>query len=52
MVSPYPRGVPVLAPGEAIEQDVLDYLRSGLANGMLLPDPADPELQTVRVVAR
>jgi arginine/lysine/ornithine decarboxylase len=52
MVSPYPPGVPVLAPGEVINQEVLDYLRTGLANGMLLPDPADPELHTVRVVAQ
>jgi len=52
MVSPYPPGVPVLAPGELISQDSLDYLRSGVGSGMLLPDPADPELKTVRVVAQ
>jgi arginine decarboxylase len=51
MVSPYPPGVPVLAPGERITQDTLDYLRSGLAAGMLIPDAADPALDTVRVVA-
>src|SRR3954471_2441926 len=52
LVSPYPPGVPVLAPGERIEQEALDYLRSGLDHGMLLPDPSDPKLETVRVVAR
>jgi arginine decarboxylase len=51
MVSPYPPGVPVLAPGERITGEAIDYLRSGLESGMLLPDPADPELKTVRVVA-
>jgi arginine/lysine/ornithine decarboxylase len=51
MVSPYPPGVPVLAPGERISQDALDYLTSGVAAGMLIPDAADPEMQTVRVVA-
>lgn len=51
MVSPYPPGVPVLAPGELITGEALDYLRSGLAAGMLVPDAADPELKTVRVVA-
>jgi arginine/lysine/ornithine decarboxylase len=50
LVSPYPPGVPVLAPGELISRDAVDYLRSGLAAGMLLPDPADPELGTIRVV--
>jgi arginine/lysine/ornithine decarboxylase len=51
MVSPYPPGVPVLAPGERISAEAVEYLRSGLENGMLLPDPADPHLKTVRVVA-
>jgi len=51
MVSPYPPGVPVLAPGERITKEAVDYLRSGLEHGMLLPDPADPELKTIRVVA-
>jgi hypothetical protein len=30
---------------------VIDYLRSGLRAGMVLPDPADPQLETVRVTA-
>jgi arginine decarboxylase len=52
MVSPYPPGVPVLAPGELISQDALDYLRSGKEAGLLIPDAADPEVESVRVVAR
>ena len=51
MVSPYPPGVPVLAPGEILDADVLDYLVTGVQAGMLVPDAADPTLQTVRVVA-
>lgn len=51
MVSPYPPGVPVLAPGERITQAVVDYLTSGVRAGMLIPDAADPELTTLRVVA-
>jgi hypothetical protein len=31
--------------------ELLDYLRNGLAAGVQLPDPADPGLHTVRVVA-
>jgi arginine decarboxylase len=50
MISPYPPGSPALVPGEVITRDVLDYLRSGLAAGMQLPDPADSELNSVRVV--
>jgi arginine/lysine/ornithine decarboxylase len=41
----------LLLPGERIGQDALDYLVSGVKAGMVLPDPADPELGTVRVVA-
>jgi arginine decarboxylase len=51
MVSPYPPGVPVLAPGEKINREVLDYLASGAAAGMLLPDATDPSMETLRVVA-
>ncbi|KGH46475.1 ornithine decarboxylase [Modestobacter caceresii] len=50
IVSPYPPGVPVLAPGERISQEALDYLTSGVQAGMLVPDAADPSMETVRVV--
>ncbi|MEU6369621.1 ornithine decarboxylase [Streptomyces sp. NPDC046931] len=50
-ISPYPPGVPVVAPGEVITMEVLDYLRSGVAHGVLIPDAADPTLETLRVVA-
>lgn len=50
-ITPYPPGIPAVVPGERINQPVLDYLRSGLTAGMNLPDPADPQLRTVRVVA-
>jgi arginine/lysine/ornithine decarboxylase len=51
LVSPYPPGVPVLAPGERISQDAVDYLTSGVAAGMLIPDAADSTVETLRVVA-
>jgi arginine decarboxylase len=51
MLSPYPPGVPVLAPGELIDGDVVDYLVTGVQAGMLIPDAADPTLRTLRVVA-
>lgn len=51
LVSPYPPGVPVLAPGEQITQEVIDYLTTAQAAGALLPDPADTKLETIRVVA-
>jgi arginine/lysine/ornithine decarboxylase len=50
MVSPYPPGVPVLVPGERINEPSLDYLTSGVRAGMLIPDAADPTMKSVRVV--
>jgi arginine decarboxylase len=50
LVTPYPPGVPVLAPGERISQEAVDYLRSGVSAGMLIPEAADPEVKTLRVV--
>lgn len=51
MVTPYPPGVPVLAPGERITSAALRYLSTGLAAGMCIPDASDPALRTLRVVA-
>lgn len=52
LVIPYPPGIPVLAPGEVISAEKIAYLRDGAAHGMYLSGPADPTLQTVRIVAR
>ncbi|GAP54824.1 arginine decarboxylase [Arthrobacter sp. Hiyo6] len=51
-ITPYPPGIPVIVPGERINEAVIDYLESGLQAGMVLPDPADPSLRTIRVVRR
>jgi arginine/lysine/ornithine decarboxylase len=49
-ITPYPPGVPVVVPGERINQAVIEYLLTGLEAGMVLPDPADPSLKTIRVM--
>ncbi|WP_337062566.1 hypothetical protein [Kineococcus sp. G2] len=51
-VSPYPPGVPALTPGEALDAQAVDNLRSGVAAGMLIPGAADASMGTLRVVAR
>jgi arginine/lysine/ornithine decarboxylase len=48
-ITPYPPGIPALIPGERISAELIDYLRTGLAAGMVLPDPADPKLDTIRI---
>jgi arginine decarboxylase len=49
-ITPYPPGIPVVLPGERIGEAVVEYLLSGLRAGMFLPDPADGDLETSRVV--
>ncbi|MFE6613501.1 aminotransferase class I/II-fold pyridoxal phosphate-dependent enzyme [Amycolatopsis sp. NPDC057786] len=51
MISPYPPGVPAIAPGEVFTDAIIDYLHTGVRAGMFIYDAADPELGTVRVVA-
>ena len=52
LATPYPPGVPVLVPGDLITKEAVEYLRSGIAAGMQLPDPASSSLETIKVVAR
>jgi len=51
MITPYPPGIPAVLPGERLTEHVLRYLCTGLEAGMYLPDPSDPKLETIRVVA-
>jgi arginine/lysine/ornithine decarboxylase len=51
LVSPYPPGIPVLAPGETVATAHIDYLRRGIRHGMYVPDPADKTLKQLRFVA-
>lgn len=50
LVAPYPPGIPVLAPGEQITDDVLDALAQARADGVRVAYAADRTLQTLRVV--
>ncbi|MFF4829251.1 Orn/Lys/Arg family decarboxylase [Streptomyces sp. NPDC001312] len=49
MLTPYPPGIPGALPGEHLNDQVIAYLRSGILDGMVLPDAADTDLQSVRV---
>lgn len=50
MLTPYPPGIPAALPGERLDGPVVRYLTSGVRAGMNVPDAADPELKTVRVL--
>ncbi|MGX1676394.1 aminotransferase class I/II-fold pyridoxal phosphate-dependent enzyme [Streptomyces sp. NPDC055400] len=49
MLTPYPPGIPAALPGELLDQAVVDYLRTGARAGMLIPDAADSDIDTIRV---
>ncbi|MGW6566334.1 aminotransferase class I/II-fold pyridoxal phosphate-dependent enzyme [Streptomyces sp. NPDC054975] len=49
MLTPYPPGIPAALPGERLTGPLLEYLRTGRAAGMVVPDAADTELKSVRV---
>ncbi|MBD2096756.1 aminotransferase class I/II-fold pyridoxal phosphate-dependent enzyme [Trichocoleus sp. FACHB-591] len=50
LVCPYPPGIPVLVPGEAIASEAINYLRQVLAAGGFITGCADVSLQTLKVV--
>ena len=49
--TPYPAGVPVLVPGEVIDEAQIELLESVLAAGGHVHGTADPSLTTLRVMA-
>jgi arginine/lysine/ornithine decarboxylase len=49
-ISPYPPGIPVIAPGEEITGELIDYLRLELKAGVRIQGSYDDELKTIRVV--
>jgi arginine/lysine/ornithine decarboxylase len=51
LVIPYPPGIPVLAPGDVISAEKVEYLAFGGAHGMYISGASDARLETVKVVA-
>jgi len=48
----YPPGIPILLPGEIIEQESLDFIRRNIEAGLPVQGPEDPTLQTVKVIKK
>lgn len=46
----YPPGIPILAPGERITKDILDYIRFAKAKGCLVTGPLDVDIEYLSVV--
>lgn len=51
LVTPYPPGIPAVAPGEVYTDAIVDYLEEITANGAFVEGAADPSLARLRVVA-
>lgn len=50
MVTPYPPGIPILCPGEVVNQELVEYIGLELEAGVKIQGTADLSLKTLRVV--
>lgn len=50
LLAPYPPGIPALAPGEVITADIVEMLRSIVADGGRVAYAADPTLATLQTL--
>jgi arginine decarboxylase len=48
----YPPGIPILAPGERITQDILNFIRSSKEKGCVITGPQDLEADRINVLTR
>lgn len=51
IITPYPPGIPVVAPGDVFTPECLEYLQAATEAGMYISGPRDPSLVTVRIVS-
>jgi arginine/lysine/ornithine decarboxylase len=48
----YPPGIPILAPGEKITEEILDYIEYAKAKGCSMTGPEDPDIEHLNVLVR
>ena len=46
----YPPGIPILAPGERITQEIIDYIRYAKEKGCSMTGPEDPAIERLNVL--
>lgn len=46
----YPPGIPILAPGERITRDILDYIAYAKEKGCSMTGPEDPEILNINIL--
>lgn len=47
----YPPGIPILAPGERITKEILDYIEYARIKGCSMTGPEDPDIMNINVLA-
>ena len=47
----YPPGIPILAPGERITSEILDYIEYAKLKGCSMTGPEDPDIEHINVLA-
>lgn len=46
----YPPGIPILAPGEKVTEEILDYIEYAKAKGCSMTGPEDPDIMNINVL--
>ncbi|MBQ8841425.1 MAG: arginine decarboxylase, partial [Ruminiclostridium sp.] len=46
----YPPGIPILAPGEKITRDILNYIKYAKEKGCSMTGPEDPDIEYLNVL--
>ena len=46
----YPPGIPILAPGEVITKDIIDYIIYAKEKGCSMQGPEDPDVNNINVL--
>ena len=46
----YPPGIPILAPGERITQEIIDYILYAKEKGCSMTGPEDPKIERLNVI--
>ena len=46
----YPPGIPILAPGERITEDIINYIQYAKAKGCSMTGSEDPDINNINVL--
>jgi len=50
VVSLYPPGIPIVAPGERIDREIYEFIKERITQGAEVQGPIDPELNYIKVI--